>query len=97
MCQADLLCERAITIDHDPRRIENLLHVHVRRTGNAFELLGDLLGNLEILIGFSQRAGYLYIDGGGQAEVKDLAHDVGRLGKKLEIREPARQLLAERL
>ena len=97
MCQADLLCKRPITIDHDPRRIEDLLHVDVRRTGDAFELVGDLLGDLEILIRFRQGAGDLDINGGRQAEVKDLAHDVGWLGEKLEIRELARQLLAQRL
>src|SRR4029077_5952991 len=95
--QADLLGEDTVTIDHDPRRVEDLLHVHVHRTRDAFELVGDLLGDLEILIRFRQGARDLYVDGGGQAEVEDLADDVGRLSEEFEIRKPARQLVAERL
>ena len=43
----------------------------------------------------ANRTGDLDVDGGGQAEVEDLADDVGRLGEELQIRKPARQLVAE--
>src|SRR4029450_12814246 len=93
--QTDLLGENPVTVDHDPRRIEDLLHAHVHRTRDASELTRDLMGALEILLGFRQRTGYLYINGSGQAEVEDLANDVSRLGEEFEIRKPARQLVAE--
>ena len=71
--------------------------MHVHRAGHAAQLRSDLLGDLEIRVRFRQRARDLDVDRGGQAKVEDLADDVGRLGEELEIREPVRQLVAERL
>ena len=43
---------RAVGVDHDPGRVEDLLHVHVHRAGHAAQLRGDLLGDLEIRVRF---------------------------------------------
>src|SRR5437867_4720281 len=71
--------------------------MHIDCTRHAFKLCGDLLRDSKIRVRFRQGAGDLNVDRRRQAKVEYLAHHVGWLRKELDIREPAWQLLAERL
>ncbi len=95
--QADLLGERAVGIDHDPRRVEDLLHMDVHRAGNPSEVCGDLLRHAEIRARFRYRARDLDVDRRGQTEVEDLTDDIGGLREEFQIREPTRQLSSRRV
>ena len=55
----------------------------------------DLLGNC--VIGVQITAHNLDVNGGGQAEIQDLADDIGRLEKKLGSRKVERKIFAQLL
>ena len=71
--------------------------MNVHRAGNASKLLGDLLGDAVVRLGFRQRARDLYVDRSGQAEVENLAGDIGRQECEVCPRELLRQLLPHHL
>ena len=91
--QPGLLGDDAIGIDHHPRRVHDLLDVHVDGARHGREIVGDLLRRLIILVRLADRPADLYVDRSRQPEVEDLAHDVGRLGEELQLGKPARQLV----
>ena len=69
------------------------MEVNVRDAGDLGHLLAELLGDGEAALPVD--ADHLHVDGGGQAEVQDLAGDVRRLEEEGALREPPRQLLAQ--
>ena len=93
---ARLLGEGPVGVDHDPRRVEDLLDMHVHGPRHRAELGCDLLRDAEIRVGLGQRPRDLDVDRRGETEVEDLVHDVGRLGEELELREALGQLVAQR-
>ena len=95
--QADLLRDLAVGVNHDPRRVEDLLHVHVDRARHPGQLARDLVGHRVVPVVLLDRAADLDVDRRRQSEVEDLADDVGGLGEEFEIGKAPRQLIAQRL
>ena len=71
--------------------IEELVDAQIDGAGNGAEL-GQQVGG-ERVIGVQIRAGHLNVDGRGQAEVQNLADDVGRQEIERHARKLARQAL----
>ena len=78
---------RAVDIQKQRGRGEQLLHVHVHRAGNLLDAAGDLLRDQ--VIGALVRADELDVDRGRRAEIQNLADHVGRLEKEFACREIA--------
>jgi len=64
--------------------------VNVHGAGDAAEVGGDPLSDLEVPLRLRQRSRDLDVDRSRQAEVEDLANDVGRLREELAIRKSLR-------
>ena len=61
--------------------------------GELGDLPLELLGDGEVAVAVD--ADHLHVDRGGQAEVEDLAGDVGRLEVERAVGEPPRQLVPQ--
>ncbi len=72
------------------------MDVHVHGSRHLAQLAGDLVGNLVVLVHVAP-SGDLHVDGRGQAEVEDLADDVGGLEVEVHARELGGQFAPEPL
>ena len=85
----------SIDVDHEGRRIDDLVHVDVDHPRHAAHPLRNLPG--ERVVGSPVLAHDLDVDGRGQAEIQDLANDVAGLEEECRVRELSGELLAQRL
>ncbi len=69
------------------------MDVDVGDAGDLGHLPADLLGQGQVFL--PQHADHLHVDRGGQAEVQDLAGDVGRLEIEDAVGEALRQLFPQ--
>ena len=93
--EPELIGAGAVHVEAQLGRVHDLVHVHVHRPRNARQARGDLLGQRVIGWRIGQRPDHLHVDGGGQAEIQDLAHDIGRLKEKGQVGKLAVQALAQ--
>ena len=83
----------AVDVEAQGGGVGDLLDVNVDGAGDAGDAGGKLEG--EGVVGFDVAAGDLDIDGRGEAEVEDLADDVGRLGEEDTVGEFTVEALAQ--
>ena len=91
--QPQLRRQDAVDVQAQLRPVRQLLEVNV---GDARDI-GDLAAQF---LRYREAAGpvdadHLHVDGGGQAEVENLARDIGRLEEKGALRKALRQLAAQ--
>src|SRR5205814_653059 len=84
---------RAVHIDVQFRLIERLLNAQIHRARNVANLLQQVVGKLPVAL--QVIADNLHINGRGQTEVQNLAHDVGWKKCKRDTRKFIRQLDAQ--
>ena len=83
----------AIDGDVDLGLIERLVHPQIGGAGNGLELIEKI--DRELAVGFDIGAAHLNVDGRGQAEIEDLADDIGGHEVKRDARKFARQAFAQ--
>src|SRR6202023_2838403 len=91
--QADLLGTHAIHVKMQGGAGHQLLYVNIDSAQYMTQAIGDLFRDevvLRVVL-----AGELHINGGGLAEIQDLADNVGGLEKELDSRKIPGQFLAE--
>src|SRR5690242_17049124 len=69
--------------------------MNIRSAGNMAHAIRDLLRNPVVRVKVT--ANNLNVDGGGQAKVQDLTHDIRRLEEELRSRKIERQIFAQLL
>ena len=79
----------AVDVQAEVRPVRHLVQVDVGNARDLGHLLLQLAGHGQVAAVDSD---HLHVDGGGQAEVEDLAGDVRRLEEERALREAFRQL-----
>ena len=93
--EAKLIGARAVHVEAQLGCVDDLVQVDVHRAGNVRQARGDLAGQRVVGGRVGERADHLHVDGRGQSEIEDLAHDIGRLEEEGEVGKLAVQAQAQ--
>ncbi len=83
------------TLNGNSGTSDHLVHVHVHRARDARQTRLDLPRELVIGGRVGEWSDHLHVDGRGQPEVEDLAHDIGGLEEERQVGVLALQASAE--
>ena len=85
LLQAHLTGAPAIHVHAHQRHVVHLMNVHVGRAWNLRKAARNLLRDVVIGRRVLDGSNHLYVNRRGQAEVKNLAHDIGRLEEERQV------------
>jgi hypothetical protein len=93
LCETRLGGFRTVHFEVEARLVEELVNVGIHRAGDFADFCRHLLRDGEIALHVVTYE--LDVNRGGETEIQDLAHDVGRLEKEFDAGEFARQFRAQ--